>query len=284
MTTAQWSQVHPSVHDVRMVVADMDGTLLDGDGHIPEDFWQVYELLRGQGIRFVPASGRQYATLRDMFAARGGDMAMIAENGNVIAVDGSMEAVSGIDADTARHVVTLARGDHGRDLGVVVCCRDEALIERGDRPFVEECAKYYHALRVVDDVREALDAAVRDGQPVVKMAVFDFDDAQPVAESLFGALRESHQVVVSGAHWVDVMDRRADKACGVRALQERWQVDVAHTMAFGDYINDVGMLQAASWSYAMANAHPQVVRCARYGAPSNVEHGVLQVLRAMLEA
>jgi hydroxymethylpyrimidine pyrophosphatase-like HAD family hydrolase len=49
-------------------------------------------------------------------------------------------------------------------------------------------------------------------------------------------------------------------------------------MVFGDYLNDLEMLDAAEWSFAMANAHPEVIGRARYLAASNNEHGVLRAV------
>ena len=52
---------------------------------------------------------------------------------------------------------------------------------------------------------------------------------------------------------------------------------------FGDYPTDLEMMGRARYSFAMANAHPQVAQAANFTAPANTEHGVLQVLRAYLE-
>ena len=49
--------------DIRLVVTDMDGTLLDDDKRTPDGLWEVLALLRERGVLFSPASGRQYATL-----------------------------------------------------------------------------------------------------------------------------------------------------------------------------------------------------------------------------
>ncbi len=53
-------------------------------------------------------------------------------------------------------------------------------------------------------------------------------------------------------------------------------------MAFGDYLNDLEMLDAATWSFAMANAHPEVLARAAAIAPSNAEQGMLTVLEELL--
>ncbi|MCL3997018.1 HAD hydrolase family protein, partial [Streptomyces lavenduligriseus] len=56
----------------------------------------------------------------------------------------------------------------------------------------------------------------------------------------------------------------------------------AQTMVFGDYLNDLEMLDAAEWSFAMAGAHPEVIRRARHLAPSNNDAGVLRTIAHVL--
>ena len=70
MTANDWTAICDKPHDIRLIVADMDGTLLDGDSNIPDDFWPLLDELHAKGVEFVPASGRQLATLRSMFADR----------------------------------------------------------------------------------------------------------------------------------------------------------------------------------------------------------------------
>lgn len=53
-------------------------------------------------------------------------------------------------------------------------------------------------------------------------------------------------------------------------------------MAFGDYWNDVEMLEWAGESFAMENADPQVRTHARYIAPSNAEDGVARTIEERL--
>jgi hydroxymethylpyrimidine pyrophosphatase-like HAD family hydrolase len=72
------------------------------------------------------------------------------------------------------------------------------------------------------------------------------------------------------------------KGAAVRTLQRLHGITPGQTMAFGDYLNDLQMLDAAEHSFAMSNAHPQVLARARYTAPSNREHGVVRTLAAVL--
>ncbi|MBQ1621689.1 MAG: HAD hydrolase family protein, partial [Selenomonas sp.] len=45
---------------IKMIFSDMDGTLLDGKGQVPAWFDALAAELAARGVRFAPASGRQY--------------------------------------------------------------------------------------------------------------------------------------------------------------------------------------------------------------------------------
>ena len=53
-------------------------------------------------------------------------------------------------------------------------------------------------------------------------------------------------------------------------------------MVFGDNFNDIEMFRSAGVSYAVGNAAEAVKQEARYVADTNVNDGVLKVLRTLL--
>ena len=63
MAEVEWTEIKEP-QDIKLVVADMDATLLDADGQIPAGFWPMLDRLNQKGVTFVPASGRQYQTDR----------------------------------------------------------------------------------------------------------------------------------------------------------------------------------------------------------------------------
>ena len=275
MNPPLWSELARASHDVRLVVSDMDGTLLTEAGEVPVTFWPVLDHMRVRGIVFVPASGRQYATLERLFAHVPEGVSFIAENGNLVVHNGSVLAATCVDGATVERVVNAVREADDHDLGLVVCGRDSAYIERDDAAFVEEAEIYYARLAVVDDL-----TAISDD--VLKLAVYDFADAESTAAGLFGPLSTTHQVVVSGKHWIDIMDPTANKGRALRQLQQVTGITPAQTAVFGDYLNDLELFDAADLSFATANAHPQVRARARHLAPANHERGVVTVLSHLL--
>ncbi|UXN33014.1 HAD family hydrolase [Glutamicibacter sp. M10] len=133
---------------IKLVAVDMDGTFLDGDGQIPDDAWGVIDQLQARGIKFVPASGRQFATLREQFAQLG-EIAIIAENGTVV-MDGDKEIYSNIiDSASVDAVIDAVRAQEALDAGLVLCGRRTAYVERNDEEFMQAVAPYYRAVEVV---------------------------------------------------------------------------------------------------------------------------------------
>jgi hypothetical protein len=53
--------------DIRLIAADMDGTLLDDNDELSEDLWSLLRELARRKILFCPASGRQYYNLLERF-------------------------------------------------------------------------------------------------------------------------------------------------------------------------------------------------------------------------
>ena len=79
---------------IRLVVSDIDGTLIHTtDGPVPAAVFEQISRLRAKGIIFAPASGRQYRSLRRLFAPLAGELHYICENGAVVFGPGSPGAV-----------------------------------------------------------------------------------------------------------------------------------------------------------------------------------------------
>lgn len=260
---------------IRLVVTDMDGTLLHDDGTVPPSFWPLLERMRAEGITFVPASGRQHATLVRDFVGRG-PLHVIAENGALLTHDGAELFSRTLDTPAVRRMLTALRTLAAReDVGVVLCGKKSAYIERQDARFTEQAAYYYAELQPVDDLLEVEDE-------FLKIAVCDLEED---AARLAGELREiavDHRLVVSGQKWADIMRDDVDKGHALAHLQETLGVTPAETVAFGDYLNDLGMLARAEHSYAMDNAHPDVLAAARNTAGTNASAGVVRVLEGLL--
>ncbi len=62
----------------------MDGTLLNSNSEVSEQFFELYEALKTHQIHFVAASGRQYSSIQDKLSAIAPEITIVAENGSYI--------------------------------------------------------------------------------------------------------------------------------------------------------------------------------------------------------
>ena len=88
-----------------------------------------------------------------------------------------------------------------------------------------------------------------------------------------------YAVILSGENWVDVMRPGVSKGRAMQMLQQLKGLTPQECMAFGDYLNDLELLESVSESYAMENALEELKRVAKYIAPGNDENGVMRVIR-----
>ena len=73
---------------IRLVCSDLDGTLLQyGKKELEGEIFDQIRALHDRGILFCPASGRQYTSLRKLFAPVADCCIFLCENGGVIYKD-----------------------------------------------------------------------------------------------------------------------------------------------------------------------------------------------------
>ncbi|NOH82573.1 HAD family hydrolase [Vibrio sp. 03-59-1] len=260
---------------IKFIAADMDGTLLDENSQLNPDFFPLYQQLEQNNIIFAAASGRQYYSLMETFAPLKDRMMFIAENGTLVMHQGKELYSCTIEKEIIHEILKQARLVEGAH--IVLCGKKSAYIETQDSKARAEICKYYHRCEIVDDLLSIEDE-------FVKVAICHFDGSaehvHPLINEKFG---DSQQVVISAKIWLDVMNSAASKGAAIKHLQNELGFSYEETMSFGDYFNDVQMLQASYHSYAMENAHEGVKKHARFSAPSNREAGVFQVLSALLK-
>jgi Cof subfamily protein (haloacid dehalogenase superfamily) len=258
-------------------VTDLDGTLLDEGGEIPPGTLRLIDELERRGIVFCPASGRQYANIVERFGPRGQGLLVIAENGTQVVQDGREISSNALDVRSAREVLVVVRDliTQGAEVGAVLCGKRSAYIEHLRPDFVEQVNRHYSVLTEVDDL-----TAVED-EPL-KIAVYAATRAEEAVAPALARFTDDLQVVVSGQHWVDVMSLSASKGAAVLEIQRRHGIGSSQTVVFGDYLNDLQMIAAADYSFAVSNAHPDVLAAARFVAPANTDNGVLRAISSLL--
>ncbi|MDR7251496.1 Cof subfamily protein (haloacid dehalogenase superfamily) [Nocardioides sp. BE266] len=251
---------------VRLVVSDLDGTLLAPDRTLPAGTGGLVAELRDAGIAFVPASGRAYASQAELFADVPVIETFIADNGAVVVQQGQARGTGTLDPALVHELVAAVR-EHalagGRRATSVVCGVDTAWVEV-DGELWDEALNYHPTLTRVARLEDVTD-------PVIKVAIVDLESTEAVDRDVLRSFANQAQVTRSGAHWADVTALGVTKGQALRDLQDRLGVGPGETVVFGDHLNDLEMFGEADHSFAVAHAQPEILDVARYRLPDLVD-------------
>jgi len=257
---------------IKLIVTDMDGTLLDENGHLPEGFTDILDRVRAKNIKLVVASGRPYYTLQTNFGPVGRHLSYICENGALVVDNNQIIYESIIDNNIVTEVINASKEVEKNVL--VLCSAKCAYVETCSDEHLTEIKKYYTSLEIVDDLTTVTD-------DIVKITLCNLENSASNLNTIFKPKFEGRlNVVGSGEIWIDISNKGVNKGLALKNLMDTDNISKDETMVLGDYYNDIEMLEQAEYSFVMENAPDDMKQYGKYIATSNVEHGVL---RAILE-
>lgn len=259
---------------IKLIITDMDGTLLNDNHEIDGEFWELFSQMKNRDILFSVASGRQYYNLVEKFKDIEDEVIFIAENGTLVIHKGKELFSNCLLSQDVDYILKKLEGI--KNIGVVLCGKESAYITEKAPEFIEQVDKYYHRCRIVESFQEIK-------EDILKVAVYDFVGSEENTYPHFIQDRERFQVVVSGKHWMDIMHTDSNKGEAIKKILETLKIKKEETAAFGDYLNDLEMMQAVGHSYAMENAHDEIKKIARYITLSNNNSGVVHSIKEILK-
>ncbi|MGM5630652.1 HAD family hydrolase [Apibacter raozihei] len=260
--------------NVKLVVSDMDGTLLHSDYSINPEFFNIYEKLKSLGISFSVASGRQYYSLLKIFDSIKNDIYFIAENGGNLVYCGKTLITREINQDLISEVIKLCVPISGAE--VLLCGIKSAYASKSAPEFAEHIKQYYPKNKVLSSLSEPLE------DEIVKIAIYNREGVENSVYPIVSYLNKEYNVKISGKHWVDISLKNSNKGEALKEVQKRLNISKEETMVFGDYLNDEEMMHEAFYSFAMENAHPDLKKSANFETVSNDQDGVLKILQEVI--
>lgn len=260
---------------IKLIASDIDGTLVrDGEHELCPEFFDVVLKLRGKGIQFAAASGRQWASIEAIFEPIKEKVFYLSDNGAYVGCHGRNLFLNPIDRDVAMDLVRGIRQIPG--LKAMVGGPDMVYVDTKDQEFVDWIRNgYKFQVKQVEDVTKISDE-------IIKVSAYKDGNIQEATRGLMERFKDSLKMTISGDMWMDAMASGVCKGQAIQVLQDNLGIKPEETMAFGDQLNDVEMLERAYYSFAVANAREEVKRAARFQADANVADGVLKILKLLL--
>lgn len=261
---------------VKLIASDMDGTLLDENGQVPPETFDLILALRERGVRFVASSGRRYDRLCDFFSPVKDRMDFVASNGAQVFADGvqiDREVYSHLAIRRLAKTVAMFPNMH-----LALFDRTKSYLLDDEDKFVREVDK---DLPNVERIYELPSPQVS----IIKASIF-CDDGN-VMDNAYVLQRELGGLFTfapSGSSYIDAMQPGISKASGIAQVMEYHGIDASEVMAFGDAMNDYEIIRFVGTGCAMANGRPALRAVADRVIGSNVEHAVQSEIRRVLES
>ena len=259
--------------DYKLLVLDVDGTLLTSDHQLTARTRQTLVKAQQAGITLVLSSGRPPHGLLPV--AR--ELDLPTYGGYIIAYNGSqiIDARTGevmferrVNPEVLPYLEKKARKNH---FAIFTYDGDRLITDPPDNPHIQAEARL-NGLQIVHEPEFSI--AV-DFQPGKVVLVSDDEPALITLTELWkrrlnGTL-EAHR---SEDYFLEILPYGVDKSAALSVLLDHLKIDPSHVAAFGDGVRDVGVLQMAALGVAMANARQSVKACADSVTASCDDDGV----------
>ena len=268
---------------IRLIGIDVDGTLLDSRGHLPEANRDAIRDAVAAGIHVALVTGRSYPFARPVATPLPPAVTLIVSSGAVErSMDGAVLARRLLDRRVAEGI--LAATHPYRDHAALIFDRDDANQIVFETMNWEHPGRRHYWLRnqhLIGQVIPLEQALVED--PVEVM----FNGAAVAMRSLTESLRrDARDFAVSLTEYVhrdfSLVDITAPDATKGRALAWRAAqlgLDRDEVMAVGDNLNDLEMLEYAGTPVVMANAVDGMKRPGWLVTGHQDESGLAQAIR-----
>jgi Cof subfamily protein (haloacid dehalogenase superfamily) len=252
----------------KLVVTDLDGTLIDGGGKIHERDRRAIEQLLARGVRVTLCTGRMYSGTREIARTLGLSTA-------VGCVDGSHIVHSSDDRDLVLRAIAAEAArvlfDTLSEVRPVsfVFADDTVLYDAAGLEFLPYISTWSErAIALGDAVAES--RARHEASTCGVVALGTETQIKTVASELSRRAPETLQTATfpvrrppfAGLYGMVVRASGASKGTALEWIARHEGVEVEETIAVGDWLNDIPMLKRAGRSFAMAHAPDEVKRVA----------------------
>lgn len=263
--------------EIKMIMCDLDGTLLRNDKTVSERTLACLKRLRSENILFGIATGRTlYAVTRLIHEWGIGEYVdvLVGFNGAQI-IDTNMNVDEVYYPISGETIQAIIKKYEDLDVNVMLYRDDTIFSKRFD--FVTEALSKTNRLKTALYDEEILKLS----NPKLLIG------CDP--ELMDAVIQRSTEFTLPLVHSVrsqkflfEFMDERNSKSAGIDKVAKMHGFTLENVMAFGDEDNDLAMLRDCGVGVCMANGSENALAIAAYHTSSNEEDGVAEMIEKCL--
>lgn len=258
---------------IKLIVSDLDDTLIHKDDHLSEEVIALVKRLNEQGVNFTFATGRMPYRAINFANDIGLQIPFVANNGSILYCNGQMVCAKKLHAPDLKEIIQRYMAEND-EFTVLFSYEDRERPLRVTHWIQDRFYKYpgySEPLGCDDSVWE---------QDVHKIYVVDEQRTGSVgrlAKELKG-LTDLVSCYQYGEFSMEIVASDCSKATGVKRLIQYMNCTKEEVMAVGDHTNDIEVLQLAGMGVAVANAVPELKAVAGYVTREERAKGVAEAI------
>ncbi len=255
---------------IKMIALDLDNTLLNSNKEISARNERVLKKLHSQGIHIVLCTGRPINAIWPLIEQLGltqPDDYTITFNGGLV-----------INNVTKKHLFELGMSRQDLQPLFEYVHRHQIPLDALDFDRVYELTDqprsiYKTVLKNIEFTDAATDDLPNHTFSKAVMAI-PADQLSPIIKHLPDDLLRRYHAVQSQPMIMEFLPKKVNKAVGLKALLNHFNLNFDNLMTFGDADNDLEMIEAAAQGIVMDNGLPEVKKAATAITDSNDQDGV----------
>ena len=255
---------------IKLVVTDIDDTLVNSRNEISEKNREVIEKCKEQDIKVILASGRpDFGMMKivEDLKLDSYDNYLLSYNGARIANLKTGEVVyeKFLSPERIKFLIDIALEN---DCDILTYQNGDVLTNRDNEYARVEVGLVGAKLIIAENMKEH----IKEGAAKVIILKHP-DEAQAVKEKLQNELGDEYEVATSKPFFIEVNDKGISKGDSLDALCKKLGLTKDNVMALGDGLNDLSMIEFAGMGVAVDNANPVLKEAADFISKSNDEDG-----------
>ncbi|TIA93593.1 hypothetical protein E3P99_00019 [Wallemia hederae] len=271
----------PKAEDVKLILSDVDGTLLDDDHDVHPRTSEAIRHLRKNfpHVPFIPVTGKQRVSCEHVAKCCGlEDMPSGCCHGSIIYTpEGKIESQIGIEPKVVCDVTAVLRK---RNKSVFIYEHDSvncvALEAHPSLDFYEITKGYDPSIcdkRGTDYMERVASGEVIVTKMFLPMEVSTVPAEMDYLNSVF-TNGEDYRMTRALKDIIELIPAKIDKSVALEHFSKMYNVDPVNIMTFGDGENDCGMFKASGMSVSMGNAMAMPAQVSDFQTKTNNEGGV----------
>lgn len=265
-----------TTNPIQLIVADLDGTLLNSQQQLTERTEKALKAALAKGVQVMLATGKTFTSGRKLVEKLGLTTPGIYNQGTVAYnADGSLRFQHTLTPSLSRQVITFAED---RGYQVTLYCGNRILARSTSGWLKQLHSKYEEPMpETVGSLQNMLDTV-----PVNKILVVAEGDARRIKAlrwQLGMQINGTARLMQTGVNEVlEILPPGVSKGLALKALLKELKIPTSAVLAIGDAENDIEMLQTAGIGVAMGNALQPVKDAAKHVVASNDADGVAEAV------